>query len=391
MKTELKKTPLALAIAALIASPMALANDEGDIPEETGFYKLATKTSSTETETDHKSSNEVEITKHVRVRVTGDVTIPEEVAPSSAVVNSTQSSTWNSTNNWVLDNNSHIEGDAMSEASGNLGANTASGDNNQQANDAALAASDAEFVFADAETFSHQDAEANMTMNTGVRNNTGVGGNALSNAAGNIGVNVASGNSNQQQNSLAASHNSASPYAVATSGGLQTNDLNQTQNMGDYVVMRDVTRITLSVNSDDPLSGSYEGTSDQIGDVYPDVWEYNPEFDADEQHPNSPRQISHFDLDTQTQGGSDLNDDGGALAYNEVGDVELDSGSMTGSVVNTFTRYRPARNNSSIDGSALSGASGNIGVNVASGTNNQQRNSMAIAAAEGSTLPGGLE
>lgn len=46
----------------------------------------------------------------------------------------------------------------------------------------------------------------------------------------------------------------------------------------------------------------------------------------------------------------------------------------------TTTVSQMQNNTASIDGSALRGASGNIGANVASGNNNLQRNSLAVAA-----------
>ena len=48
-----------------------------------------------------------------------------------------------------------------------------------------------------------------------------------------------------------------------------------------------------------------------------------------------------------------------------------------------------ATNTSALSGSAFSGASGNIGVNVAAGTGNLQANSLALAVAQPSTGGGG--
>ena len=44
-----------------------------------------------------------------------------------------------------------------------------------------------------------------------------------------------------------------------------------------------------------------------------------------------------------------------------------------------------ATNTASLSGSAFSGASGNIGVNVSAGTGNQQANSLSMAVAQPST------
>ena len=49
-----------------------------------------------------------------------------------------------------------------------------------------------------------------------------------------------------------------------------------------------------------------------------------------------------------------------------------------------------ATNRATLSGSAFSGASGNIGVNVSAGTGNQQANSLSLAVAQPSTGgPGG--
>ncbi|HKJ77651.1 MAG TPA: hypothetical protein VKA64_10655 [Gammaproteobacteria bacterium] len=414
MKTEIKKTPLALAIAALMASPFALAQPDQDDWEKS-------RSLSSDTATTYGSFSHVELWKGLNVNVSVDAHVEDDEVsgPASAVVTSTQrnggdeggnfnppsmgdevvsvdsvglpvdgNGHGNVGINYIHENDASIEDDAASGAAGNIGLNSAAGDSNQQANDAALAASDAEFVFADAETFSTQDTEDNLTLNHASSNRSVVGGSALSGASGNIGVNVASGNNNQQQNSLAVSVASDGPFAVATASGEQFNDGHTTMNTG--IKEEEVGQtVTVSLSVDDPLSGEYDGTSDQIGDVYPDVWEYNSDFDADEQHPNSDQQISHFDLDTETQGGSDLNDDGGALAFNELGDVTLDSGSLTGTVTTTNVVYDPTTNDAHIQGSALSDASGNIGMNVAAGSNNQQRNQLSIARAQGTDVPTG--
>ena len=133
--------------------------------------------------------------------------------------------------------------------------------------------------------------------------------------------------------------------------------------------------------------GTTTGQSDQIGNVYPDIWAYNPEVPTSNQHPNSPQQTGHFDLDTQTQGGTDLNGDGGALAFNnagsytgsEAGNVAL-SGSFSGTAVMCDVILHKSENNAHLRGSALSNASGKIGVNIASGNGNLQNNSLSIAA-----------
>ncbi len=59
--------------------------------------------------------------------------------------------------------------------------------------------------------------------------------------------------------------------------------------------------------------------------------------------------------------------------------------SLSGTVSTTRWVNVNATNTSALSGSAFSGASGNIGVNVASGTGNLQANSLALAVAQPST------
>ena len=148
-------------------------------------------------------------------------------------------------------------------------------------------------------------------------------------------------------------------------------------------------------------SGTTVGTSDQIGNVYPDIWDNNV-GDSPVHGTSVPGPTAHMDLDSAAQGAQDLNGDGGALAFNEegtysgtesgeLGFIEVGKlalgGSFSGVVNNTETVFLPHENNAGLSGNALRGASGNIGVNVAAGSNNLQGNHLAIAAAMGGVTP----
>lgn len=109
---------------------------------------------------------------------------------------------------------------------------------------------------------------------------------------------------------------------------------------------------------------------DQVGNVYPDMW-------SGPSHTGGTA-TGHFDLDTATQGYSDLNGDGGALAFRGTDDSVL-SGTISGEMPVNRIAYTFHSNDATLGGSALAGASGNIGVNVAAGSNNLQRNSLSIA------------
>lgn len=393
MKLSTKYTPLALAMTAVLASPFAMAdgglyidakvNARADLGLSTSVYANETKV------TVKKESNikrDVDIVGGALV-----VGIIPVNSSSASLVSQNQNSNHNAYGNSLVDNNAKASDDVLNGASGNIGLNITAGDGNFQDNSAALSKVDAEFVFADAESISNQNAEFNSTINTGTTNDAALKGNALRDASGNIAVNVSAGNNNMQANSLAASVNTNGTMAEATVSSLQTGDHNVTANIGDNYVVYDEVQVTLTGGmrgySRGGGSGTYQGQSDQIGDVYPDTW-------TGDTHPNG-SQTGHFDLDTDTQGGSDLNGDGGALAFNEDGTLRFREaskialrGTFTGNVVNTYTVFRPHENNATLSGNALRGASGNIGVNVAAGTNNLQGNHLSIAAANGGPAGG---
>lgn len=113
-------------------------------------------------------------------------------------------------------------------ASGNIGLNIAEGVNNSQSNDASLAAVDAGNVFGNAQIFNVQTASGHVNVkNYGL--DASVGADTLKGATGNIGVNVASGVSNGQNNSLAASTTTGSKD-VATYAMVATDQTSQSAN-----------------------------------------------------------------------------------------------------------------------------------------------------------------
>lgn len=207
MKT-FHKAPLALAITALMAAPYALA-DTSESSVESTFYN------NIDVEIIHDSDSY----KDFKTKIW---TMGWATDYSGATVDSKQFSTNNEVNNQRSENNATLGGSSLSNASGNIGANVAAGDSNNQANDAALSASDASRVFGlmgQAAAFSAQTAAGNAVTNAGSPNTATLGGSALSGATGNIAANVVAGVGNSQQNSLAASSNTATGSADATAGG----------------------------------------------------------------------------------------------------------------------------------------------------------------------------
>ncbi len=107
---------------------------------------------------------------------------------------------------------------AGSGASGNIGMNVAEGVDNTQSNDASLASVDQGNVFGNAQIFNRQSSGGNATINNFMLN-ASLGDGSLSGVSGNVGVNIAAGVANVQNNSLAASttnlKDGAQPLAVA--------------------------------------------------------------------------------------------------------------------------------------------------------------------------------
>ena len=338
------------------------------------------------------------------INFSGDPTISGDLEFDSAaiaVIDNRQSVTANTAENELLANDAALDGDVASGAAGNLGFNVAAGDNNVQDNAAALSAADASFSFgmADTEVFVNQYGAGNTTTNMGVTNNASLGGNAFSGAAGNIGVNVASGNNNEQKNALAGSV-ATSVYAQSSISSNQHSTGNSVSNAGMFDEVSSTTQVTLTGpitgTTSSTGSGSYagRGNSYQQTHSYPDTYTENGSG-----HANGSR-LGHDDWDIQTQG-SVLNpyrpgiggmawdtDEEGTLGFSEVGTASLQA-SLSGTVTSTDLIAVYATNTAALGGTAFSGASGNIGVNVASGTGTLQANSLALAVAQPSTGGGG--
>lgn len=418
MKSQFKNTPLALAVAALFVSPMVFADDNTDGGSHYVDVKIdaaaelnADVNVNADVSTVHTSRdvhNARDVTIEGGASVVGTINIDSS---SLATVDDQQINYQNEVHNNAVTNDASVNGNSLNAAKGNIGVNVTAGDNNQQANAAALASSDASFVFgsADAEITAVQHAEHNSTSNLGNTNTAGLGGNALANASGNIGVNISAGNSNQQKNDLAASV-AVARLAQASVNVHQQNDHNSTSN--DPIHREEVQYhdVRLALNATGGYSGggsgSYSGgttagSSYQANNIYPDMWTGNT-------HPSG-TQTGHFDLDGEAQGavknplrGNDslgqpiggLSFDntgtysGGTLGFRESGDTSL-SGAVTGSLPVVVAVNLNTTNTANLGGNALMNASGNIGVNIASGTNNQQYNGLAIAATQAPVGTGG--
>ncbi|BBB27854.1 hypothetical protein [Amphritea japonica] len=436
MKQVFKMAPLAVAVAALSFSGFALA--EGNSRGGSGAH----------------------LSKHVHVKksveYSGDVAITGRIRVDSlgmAVVDQEQDSDNNLTINDRVDNSATLDGNALKGAKGNIGVNISAGDHNVQSNAAALAAADAGFVFgsADAEIFMDQNAEDNVAFNWGTINTADFSGNALENARGNIGVNIAAGSSNVQANSFAGSVASGS-MGEATVSVAQETENNQVHNLPEETHEIITTQVSMNgamggsyngsgnggysgtnsgasysgVNSAARYSGSngpatYSGTSSQSNDVYPEVWING---DGHEQGGGT-SYWGHLDFDNDNVSPGGDNDDPGRFEFTESGTISGSgergvvsahgergrigpsrergrigfseagtqslSGTFTGSVEHLVSRYVRHENNAAMGDNALRGAKGNIGVNITAGTSNLQNNSLAMTKVDSTsiTVPSG--
>jgi hypothetical protein len=112
---------------------------------------------------------------------------------------------------------------SISGIQGNLGVNIAEGINNAQSNDVALASVDVGNVFGNAQIFNNQASSGTANVKN-FNLNASVGDNSLASVSGNVGVNVASGIGNAQNNSLAGSVTTANAGAAQTTAMIATDN-----------------------------------------------------------------------------------------------------------------------------------------------------------------------
>ncbi|TWE06982.1 hypothetical protein FB481_10463 [Pseudomonas sp. AG1028] len=207
---------------------------------------------------------------------------------ATAKISDTQLNFGNRVTNHETKNNASVDG-SLRNASGNVGVNVAAGDNNQQANAAAIATADTAFVFgvavagsgANATTGVEQRAYSNNLTNYGNPNNASVN-NSANGATGNLGVNVAAGNYNQQKNDTTIASSETAYVANASATVLQASNGNVTDN-NQGTVFEDESALAMQTSSyggswwpqpqqektpsvnNASLSGSLAGVSGNVG------------------------------------------------------------------------------------------------------------------------------
>lgn len=274
MKT-FAKAPLAMAIAALLAAPYALASGSGSSNDfDTDAYMDVDVENDITVEIGHEIESDI----WVELDMEADVEDPDQF--SIATVDRKQYSDNNTVYDDQSDNDALVTGSGGG-ASGNIGVNVTAGGLNTQANDAAISkGSDGDttssfaaqtvfgpvtgsetyesMVFAKAANFSLQSSSNNSFDNDATQNNAKVSG-SFGGASGNLGVNAASGFGNAQHNSmtLALGQNSSAEATVVGVQSVYDNELdNDTVGCG----------CNLDVNTNTAeLHNSFGGASGNIG------------------------------------------------------------------------------------------------------------------------------
>ncbi|KJZ43627.1 MULTISPECIES: hypothetical protein [Pseudomonas] len=151
-------------------------------------------------------------------------------AGAGAVVMDSQESSDSSVLNRDTRNDAKVD-NSLNNSNGNMGANVAAGNGNQQDNAAALATADESFIFGTAVAVSSatQKSTGNAARNHSNTNNTTLN-NSGNSGSGNIGINVTTGEFNQQKNNLAIAVSGGRVAQAAAAANQSTSGLNVTNN-----------------------------------------------------------------------------------------------------------------------------------------------------------------
>jgi len=147
--------------------------------------------------------------------------------------------------------------DSLEGNDGNVGANFAAGSLNQQGNDVVIATADEDFVFGTATASIAIDQE-NDGSSAQVSNVNGIDASGFGNdASGNVGLNMAAGDLNQQGNALAIA--TARGWEVSAEGGGE-------QNMSGNTVDNRATSAVYETSTEETLDFNRTYTLDDTGD-----------------------------------------------------------------------------------------------------------------------------
>ena len=442
MNSIRKLRPIAIAVAALVATPMALAgagvsnsqasyeNHQLSVFNSTGNAVLKGNAGrgasgnigfNIATGSQNQQANAGALSSNTNI---------DDAAASNANVTAGQAEMLDQA--WQVMNGANAVdfiGNALRGASGNIGVNMASGIFNQQGNN--MAASYAQYSdYANASigatqisAFNTNYANGNYGKAVGSSNETGLYGNVLRSASGNVGVNEAAGISNQQSNSLAiatAANNDREGYPIGASAHVNANQimgLNGTlQGFGGFDYDDSYVNNASGLGSN-ALRGASGNIGANMASGYSNQQSNNTALSATSNANNSTTDYAdataganqlaagNGTMDTGVQDSATVN---GNAAQNASGNIAInvvagaqnqqENGLAMASIaspkamgnasapVQQVAYYNGGETvgsmyNSNVSGNALRGASGNIGLNVATGNGNQQVNTLAIASA----------
>jgi hypothetical protein len=351
---------------------------------------------------------------------------PEGADPFSSIdLSLSQTSTGDVTN--VGEQEAEFEGNAFTSATGNIGVNNAAGVLNQQQNQLYLdvLAEETGFTVSNSQTQTEYTVDASSQRHAGGNNEATVEDNSFQTASGNIGMNNAAGSGNQQQNGSAIFANTCvascggatelqgSPYdsAVSISQDSEENtyvgyaDRNsEPANGNNTAIFEDNAFQAASGNiGANNASGNMNQQGNQLVLVtngeFENIGYSVDQYAADNSVAHDTQNVANLD------GHAFANASGNVGVNNAAGDLnqqvnlavinraattsttpQTPEGPDDSSIVNNSLSQAnliPAISDAGnqegeLEGSAFANATGNVGVNNAGGTENQQANALYI-------------
>ncbi len=384
MKTARKISPIAIAVLTLCAAPLAFAyGDGGSVSAGVSGSQLSTMNSQFSA---FGSTNGAALDGNAGRNLSGNAGFniasgSQNQQDNSAALASSKNRGQESANAsvgagqvayWnlayqILDgsNSADFSGNALRGASGNIGVNIAAGFLNQQRNSMALSrAKHAETSYASAgngQTMAGTFGLSLMNTASGSSNDTTLSGNAMRDTSGNIGVNEASGIGNQQGNTLAVAivnHGNkwSSAGAYAETGTGQSMYGNGSGQAGTLAESEKTEKFTLTRESNNVRLGGGNVLRNASGNIGVNLASglNNQQANSLAVSVNQNRHSHYYGMAAASAGAAQT------MIYN--GTVDLG-----------------VQDTAALSGNTARGAAGNIGLNVASGAQNQQQNGLAIA------------
>jgi len=364
---KIKLSPIAVAVAALCLSPLAVA----------GAYVNGSQTAKDQIAVaGYNAPNNAKVNGKTMEGASGNIganvasgllnqqantvaiasnTNIDDVADSSAEINTGQDSSYRlGLQGLTGQNKATVNGNALYGASGNLNLNDTAGIFNQQRNSMALSTK-ATADGSTADAFTTQSNTMAASLQAYMSNYARLSGDAFQGAKGNIGVNVASGINNQQDNNLSVANANNDDNEGGTAFGATAN-VSIGQSLQGTLPVQGGIPFYISFgglnNHAEMGSTTLEGASGNIG--------ANIAAGALNQQDNTTAIATY----TDTANNPDFASAGFGVDQTNQWSAMLDNNVTDTSVIN---------------GSVGEGASGNIGVNMAAGAENQQANGLALA------------